>query len=127
MGGPATMQTLYVADFIKACKAGNVPVDFVSTHFYPTDPQCQTNSTQSDIDCFAHTVGAAAKTAGDAGLDFLLTEYNNGLGHTSRDDSSAAAFVFRQMSGLLMDNLKVFSWWTFSDVFEEGWYVLGKG
>ena len=46
------MQTLDVAEFIAACADGDMPVDFVSSHFYPTDPQCQTNETKDDIDCF---------------------------------------------------------------------------
>ena len=41
VGGPATMQTLDVDGFITACADGQIPMDFVSTHFYPTDPQCQ--------------------------------------------------------------------------------------
>ena len=40
VGGPATMQLLNVADFIKAATDRNIPFDFVSTHMYPTDPQC---------------------------------------------------------------------------------------
>ena len=40
VGGPATMQLLDVEDFIQACAAKNIPYDFVSTHMYPTDPQC---------------------------------------------------------------------------------------
>jgi beta-xylosidase len=33
VGGPATAQTQYVADFVKACKAQHLPLDFVTTHF----------------------------------------------------------------------------------------------
>ena len=33
VGGPATAQTQNVAAFITACKAQNLPVDFVTTHF----------------------------------------------------------------------------------------------
>ena len=55
IGGPATMQTQDIAGFIKATVGATppLPVDFVSTHFYPTDPQCQGNSS-ADPDCFAH-------------------------------------------------------------------------
>lgn len=40
VGGPATMQVQYVADFVQACKNMSLPFDFVSTHLYPTDPNC---------------------------------------------------------------------------------------
>jgi hypothetical protein len=49
----------------------------------------------------------------------LPFDSNDGLGHTSRDDASAAAFVMRNVG--LLDALDMWSWWTFSDVFEEGW------
>ena len=42
---------------------------------------------------------AARDVAARAGLPFFITEYNNGLGGAlSRDDSGAAAFIFRQVS-----------------------------
>ena len=119
VGGPATMQVHNVSGFIDACRAGGVPVDFVSTHFYPTDPACETNETKGDIDCFGDQVLGAQALAAEAKLPFFITEYNNGLGKTSRDDASAAAFAFRQMGK--MQALDMFSWWTFSDVFEENW------
>ena len=119
VGGPATMQTLDVPEFIANASAMKIPVDFVSSHYYPTDPQCQTDATKAHIDCFAEQVLAAQRHAHKAGLPFWLTEYNNGLGGTSRDDSSAAAFVFRTIG--LVQALDAFSWWTFTDVFEEGW------
>ena len=62
---------------------------------------------------------AAQAVAAKAKKPFFITEYNNGLGKTSRDDASAAAFVFRVMG--MVQQLDLFSWWTFSDVFEEGW------
>ena len=119
VGGPATMQTLYVAEFIEAARKQELPVDFITTHLYPTDPQCRTNETAHERDCFAVLAQDAQQAASKSGLPFFLTEYNNGLGSTSRDDSTAAAFVFRMIG--LLKNFDMFSWWTFSDVFEENW------
>lgn len=52
---------------------------------------------------------------------FFLTEYNVGccLGYPSHDDTAAAAFIFRAVAAL-NDELDVYSYWTFNDVFEEG-------
>lgn len=44
---------------------------------------------------------------------------NSGLGGTNRDDASGAAFLFRNVG--LLQSLDMWSWWTFSDIFEEGW------
>jgi xylan 1,4-beta-xylosidase len=55
----------------------------------------------------------AQAMAAEAKLPFFITEYNDGLGASSRDDASAAAFVIRHVG--LMEKLDMFSWWTFSD------------
>jgi xylan 1,4-beta-xylosidase len=54
-------------------------------------------------------------------LPFLLTEYNVGccLGYPQHETAAAAAFVFRAV-GELNDYVEMYSYWTFSDVFEEG-------
>src|SRR5687768_9935423 len=37
VGGPATARDGWIEEFLEFCKTANVPVDFVSTHHYPTD------------------------------------------------------------------------------------------
>ncbi len=37
VGGPATADDQWIAPFIDFCESGHVPLDFVSTHHYPTD------------------------------------------------------------------------------------------
>jgi hypothetical protein len=37
VGGPATADNAWIGDFLEFCDGGAVPVDFVSTHHYPTD------------------------------------------------------------------------------------------
>jgi len=119
VGGPATMALEEVEPFVAACRASSTPVDFVSSHLYPTSPICDTNATARDPDCFAHKVLSASDAVHKAGLPFFLTEYNNGLGDSSRDDASAAAFVVRNVG--LLASVDLVSWWTFSDIFEEAW------
>jgi len=72
------MQTQYIAPFIAAVhnNTNSIPVDFVSTHFYPTDPECQTASTKSDPDCFSHTILAEQKLAKAAKLPLFITAYS---------------------------------------------------
>jgi len=36
-GGPATSVNAWIPDFINFCHSENVPLDFISTHHYPTD------------------------------------------------------------------------------------------
>ncbi|HEY3476494.1 MAG TPA: hypothetical protein VGK56_17900, partial [Anaerolineales bacterium] len=37
VGGPATAQTEWVAEFLNFCEKENLPADFITTHYYPTD------------------------------------------------------------------------------------------
>ncbi len=37
VGGPATTKSSHLSEFLEYCRRENVPVDFVSTHQYPTD------------------------------------------------------------------------------------------
>ena len=116
IGGPATMQCQFVGEFVRDF-AGKF--DFVSTHLYPTDPNCTSPAPgASHANCFADTIkDARAKAPAD--VPFFVTEYNAGLFNKELLYSSyAAAFVFRNVV-LLHDQVDVWSYWTFSDIFEE--------
>jgi xylan 1,4-beta-xylosidase len=115
VGGPATAQTAWLPAFLQWAASAQAPVDFVSTHLYPTDP----NVPQTYATAFSDVVAAAAQQA--AGVPLLLTEYNAGLGIDVLDYSYAAAFVAKQLEYLQdAPNLALWSYWTFTDIFEEG-------
>jgi xylan 1,4-beta-xylosidase len=115
IGGPVTMQCQYIQEFVTD-RAGQF--DFVSTHLYPTDPNCTGPGTTGDIDCFAHTIQTARSQA-PANMPFFVTEYNAGLFDPYLLYSSfAAGFIFRNVPQL-HDVLDVWSYWTFTDIFEE--------
>ena len=124
VGGPATATLADLPDFIQQCNNGSVPVDFVSTHHYPTDgrggfPVCPSGEAW-DPACFAQQV-KAARASVPSSLPFYLTEYNVGccLGFSQHDTPAAAAFIYRSV-GDLNAHLDLYSYWTFTDVFEEG-------
>ena len=118
VGGPATASLAHVSDFVAACDADGIAYDFASTHHYPTD-SCP-RGVSWDPSCFARDVLRVRRTVPDT-LPFLLTEYNVGccLGYVGHDVATAAAFIFRTVSEL-NDHLDIYSYWTFTDVFEEG-------
>jgi len=124
IGGPATAGQAHIQDFVDDTKRLGIPVDFVSTHSYPSDGYC---SNTADPDCFAKTLLKTREIAQKAGYPFLLTEYKDGLqggpgtsyGGKHGDMAYAAAFIFHTVPQLT--ELDAFSWWTISDVFEEGW------
>lgn len=106
---------------------------------YPSDSACSQSggagAANSELDCFvavvlnASSAVSAMRRAGTGvpPLPLLLTEYNSGLqggpgtGHSGRhaDTAYAAAFAVRVAPRLTA--LELASWWSFSDVFEEGW------
>jgi len=65
---------------------------------------------------------AAAKQSGAANLPFILSEYNPGLGIQIADEPYTAAFISHTALALSdpTNNIVAYSFWTFSDIFEEG-------
>ena len=127
VGGPSTAQLCWIDQFLTNVTANKLPVDFVSSHLYPTDPQ---NNKNDGVNAFYNTL----KTAGDVlnkykslNLTLYLSEYNSGLyggGVDNHDTNYAASFMVFQaakLQSLITDNnYGWMSYWTFSDVFEEG-------
>lgn len=141
VGGPAT-EHLNTENFMSQAKAMGAPVDFVSTHNYPTGPRGDRSGCPQgadwDPDCFTEHVMA---TRGDIPADtpLMITEYSvmvgtgmaAGDGDASEaeaggrfeppyqhDGPGAAAFVMRVIPQL-SPHLEALSYWTFSDIFEE--------
>lgn len=117
VGGPATAQLQWIPDFLAWSNSNGVPVDFVSSHIYPSDPQVPTNNTgaaQVLMNARAQ-VTAGASTA----LPMVITEFNSGLWNL-HDTSYASAFLVSLFAQLPADTADVLSYWTFTDIFEEG-------
>jgi len=118
VGGPASSNLGNVQEFAAAASAAQIPFDFVSTHHYPTD-SCKPSGSTWDPDCWANGVKASRESV--ASKPFYITEFNVGccLGYAEHDMANAAAFAFRAI-GTLDGVIDLLSWWTFTDVFEEG-------
>ena len=123
VGGPATAMLAWIPEFTAWCAANGAPIDFVSSHLYPTDPQLPVAR-----DAFMDAIANATQQAAAAGLPFYLTEFNAGLGspadahgYSMLDSSYAAAFLLHQhLLAQALPNLKSMSFWTFTDwSFEE--------
>jgi xylan 1,4-beta-xylosidase len=133
VGGPATSVNAWIPDLLEFCRTAGVPIDFVSTHHYPTDDPLWRNSNLSMEEFFrqfAHETGKyergvlrkmAAKARAQAGdLPLYYTEWNSSalLPDSLHDDAYSAALVAKTIA----DNdglVEGYSFWTFSDLFEE--------
>ena len=125
VGGPATAAAAWVADFLKFTAQNRVPVDFVSTHGYADDTADDLFGTNEDIPMDERVCRAVAKVNGEIkssaapGLPLIWPEWNVQGMKESRDTifmGPALANTIRQCDGLV----NMLSFWTFSDVFEEG-------
>ena len=157
VGGPTTATLAHIEDFAtratwdRTSSRPRMPLDFVSSHFYPSEANCSDASRPlgRDPDCFVRSVrrasarlAAARAAVGAPAVPFLLTEFNSGLqggpgtgeAGPHSDTAYAAAFAVRAITQLSEAATPIgtakaeseapvdlASWWTFSDLLDEGW------
>jgi xylan 1,4-beta-xylosidase len=118
----------WIESFLSFCAKNNLPVDFISSHPYPTDYPLDTGgthkprtrpatSTRDDLQWLRKVVNGSAFPE----AEIHLTEWSSSPSPRdhSHDSLPAATFVVRanlESTGLV-DSL---SYWVFTDVFEEG-------
>jgi xylan 1,4-beta-xylosidase len=128
VGGPATAQAAWVPAFLKHCATGHVPVDFVSTHVYGDDSAQNVFGVDAKITRRDMVIRAVQKVHRQVAasplpaLPIIFSEFNATYTGTEIDVTDSPyigpwmANTIRVCDGLL-DSM---SYWTFSDVFEEG-------
>jgi len=125
VGGPATAAASWISDFLKYTSENQIPVDFVSTHGYADDTVEDLFGTKAEMPMDERVCGAVAKVnqeikaAGKGNLPLIWSEWNTQGMMNARDTifmGPALANTIRQCDGLV----NMLSFWTFSDVFEEG-------
>jgi len=118
----------WIVDFLEYCEKENLPVDFVSTHPYPTDyPFNPTtgkgkdfsryvNSTKDDMEWLNKTIKASAYP----NAEIHLTEWNTSPNSRDamHDFLPPAAYITKvNLDCIGLANSLAF--WTFTDIFEE--------
>jgi len=124
VGGPATAANAWIEDFIKFCDANSLPVDFISTHHYPTDAFGKPGD-DTEAQLAASTRSILREQTRDVRrqadeLPVYYTEWctSSNPRDPMHDDPYAAAFIVKtvlEARGLVQG----YSYWTFSDIFEE--------
>lgn len=129
VGGPAICggSDHWVDDFLTFCKKENVPVDFFSRHAYTSKPPVKTadyyyqelEPPKDMLDQFT-SVRKQIDAQGFKHLPFYITEFNTSYSpinpvHDTLVNASYLASILVNAS----DSVDGFSYWTFSDVFEE--------
>lgn len=114
VGGPATAQAAWVGDLLEFCSSQQVPIDFVSTHVYPDDPQKKVfgedihypfeEVLQKALTMVRQQIGASKYP----NLPLYLTEW-------SSQNPAFIAHTIKSCAGLA----EMMSYWTFDNVYEE--------
>ena len=127
VGGPATAANAWVADFIAFCRASRLPLDFITTHQYPTDAFGKPgDDTEAQLAASTRSVlrdQACAVRRQAGALPVYYTEWctSSNPRDAMHDEPYAAAFIVKtvlEASGLVQG----YSYWTFSDIFEENYF-----
>ncbi len=128
VGGPATADNAWIVEFCAYCEANAVPIDFVSTHHYPTDAFGKPgDDTVAQLAASKRSVlrDEATKARDEArGKPLYYTEWSTSSNpfDSLHDEPYAAAFIAKtvmEARGLV----EGYSYWTFSDIFEENYFA----
>jgi xylan 1,4-beta-xylosidase len=124
---------VWIEDFLVWCAARELPVDFISTHLYPTDFAFGANgdavsltryadATPDDLRLLRRLIGESAYP--DA--EVHITEWSSSP--SSRDHIHDTVFAATYITRAYLHSTGLahsISYWTFTDIFEEGGAGLG--
>ncbi|MGA7540089.1 MAG: hypothetical protein WBW93_15140 [Steroidobacteraceae bacterium] len=127
VGGPATAQAAWVSAFLAHVAESRVPIDFLSTHVYANDTAENVFGTQETISRRTMVCRAVRKVHREIErssyprLPLIMSEFN--ASYANEPDVTDTPYMgpwiastIAQCDGLV----QAMSYWTFSDVFEEG-------
>ncbi|MCA1605782.1 MAG: beta-xylosidase, partial [Acidobacteria bacterium] len=127
VGGPATAKSQWINEFVDFCERNKLPLDFISTHHYPTDDSGNEDD-ETEIKLSLSQRGIMREAAQDTrhrarGKQVYYTEWNSSSDSRDplHDESYSAAFAvatIMEAKGLV----EGYSFWTFSDIFEENYF-----
>lgn len=128
VGGPVTANNAWIADFVGFCERTRTALDFVSTHHYPTDAfgrpdddtEAQLAASQRSV--LRDRARATHNLVGARPLYYTEWSTSSNPRDPLHDEPYAAPVIVKTMleaRGLTAG----YSWWTFTDVFEEDYFA----
>ena len=126
VGGPSTAQAAWVTPFLAHTKAGDVPVDFVSTHVYANDTADNVLGTNENVPRDTMVWRAVKKVHDEIAhspypnIPLIFSEYNASYANEPNVTDSTFMGPWLANNIRLCDGLtQSMAYWAFSDVFEE--------
>ncbi len=127
VGGPVTAKNAWLEQFVDHCEKHDLPLDFLSTHIYPTD--AKGSEGDDTVTQLAHSHRGVLREKAEAafkaakGREVWYTEWSSSS--NPRDPLHDEPFAAAYATKAVLDNaglVKAYSWWTFSDIFEENYF-----
>jgi xylan 1,4-beta-xylosidase len=124
VGGPSTAIDAWIPELRDYCAERSVPLDFISTHHYPTDASfglgldMEEQMSRQERGVLNARLRKALAEAGP--LPLFYTEWN--CSPSPRDPYHDFPYDAAFIAKTVIDNLglvDIYSYWTFSDIFEE--------
>jgi len=127
VGGPSSAQNAWIPEFLSHCDKHKLPVDFVTTHYYPTDAFGKIGAdTLTQLQHAPRDVmqtRAQEASAQTRGLPLYYTEWNVSSNPRDPLHDQAFAAAFAANIALSVDPFVTgYSFWTFTDIFEENYF-----
>ena len=129
VGGPATARAAWVPEMLAFCGKTRTPIDFISTHIYPSDVAF-VDSAVGDVKLlgvdFLHSHFRRVRREVDAarpGLPIIWGEWNSSAGPLAEnhDECNNAALICAALAGMeTWGDGSLF--WNLSDIYEECQY-----
>jgi len=127
VGGPATAKNAWIPQFLNFCNKNNVPIDFITTHHYPTDAFGQPGDdtieqlAKSRRSVLREQVIDTKSKAGNKPVYY--TEWNTSSNPFDElhDMPYASAYIIKTVMEA-RGYVEGYSYWTFSDIFEENYF-----
>ncbi|MGA8278320.1 MAG: hypothetical protein WB784_09005 [Rhodanobacteraceae bacterium] len=127
VGGPATANNEWIADFVSFCTREKLPYDFISTHHYPTDAFGKPgDDTEQQLalatrGILKQRVENTRVAAGNTPLCYTEWSSSSNPFFHRHDEPYAAAFLVKNFLDVA-DLVTCYSYWTFSDIFAENYF-----
>jgi xylan 1,4-beta-xylosidase len=115
VGGPSTAQLDWIPELIQYCSRRNLPLDFVSSHVYPNDPQKHIFG-KDNLYNFEQVIPRGVKQVKEQVESSVMPHLPVWITEWSSQNPAFIADTIKNCAGLV----EAMSYWTFSNVFEEG-------
>ncbi|MBO5199082.1 MAG: hypothetical protein J6B85_11270 [Lachnospiraceae bacterium] len=124
VGGPATAGMVWIDETIAHCRQNHIPIDFITSHAYGVKGDFDADGTATTrllpIDSVSNQVRRAGDVCKQEKLPLFLTEWSSSYSprdpvHDSYFNAPYLLHTIKRSEGYA----DMFSYWTYTDVFEE--------